>query len=58
MAKKNKGGRKPLPKGEKAILVGFYVREKAVEAWGGIEKLRQDCQIMVNTNPKYQNQFI
>lgn len=56
MKKKQKTGRKPVEPSEKVILVGFYVRQKVVDANGGMDKLREKCKNAAETT--FQNTWI
>jgi hypothetical protein len=40
MAKKIKTGRKKIPDREKMVLVGFYIKNKVIESFGGINEVR------------------
>jgi len=44
MAKKQKGGRKPVEPSEKVILVGFYTKKKVVDKAGGMDAARETAK--------------
>ncbi len=46
MAKKKKtGGRNPVEPAEKVILVGFYAKQKFIDAVGGMEEARNIARL-------------
>lgn len=49
MPKKQKAGRKCLPKAQKAVLVGFYTKQENVDRVGGLQKAREAAKQYIET---------
>ncbi len=49
--KKNNSGRKKLPIGEKAVLVGFYTKKENVDRLGGMARTRFKAKQYIESFP-------